>query len=312
MASPDRRSQARQRLAADLQVRRLLVRASGRRLRQRSKAPAIRYPTSARVAYHKALVGYVDRAQEVVEQLLAQALPEIVAEADRERGRQDAIRSGSHDEGRFDAAVDLVQRFFGQVTVVLGGTVPEGEARRQATETADRVSQHNRAEVGRQVGAVLGVDPIRSEPYLGPMREAFIAQNVDLIESLTSEQLPELRRLLLSSVRAGKRVEEITAQIEKRFDVSRSKAALIARDQVGKLSGELTEARHRALGLDEYTWDTSQDEKVRPDHAALQGKRFRYSEPPITDRRTGARNNPGQDYQCRCNAIPVIPEELLR
>lgn len=296
----------RQRLAADLRVRRHILKASGHKLRRRpAKPPLVRYPTAARTAYHKALVGYVDRAQAAARAILAKALPLIVAEADRERGRHDGAAE------RFDGVVDFVTQVFSDMTSVLGAVVPEGEAERQATETAGQVSGFNRTEVGNQLGAVLGVDPIRSEPYLGPIRDTFVQQNVDLVESLTTEQIPQLKQIVLAGARAGRRVEEIEAEIEARFEVSRSRAALIARDQVGKLSGELTEVRHKSVGIESYTWDTSQDERVRPDHAALQGTTQRYDDPPITNKRTGARNNPGQDYSCRCNALPIIPDELL-
>jgi uncharacterized protein with gpF-like domain len=36
------------------------------------------------------------------------------------------------------------------------------------------------------------------------------------------------------------------------------------------------------------------------------GTVFKYSEPPIVDVRTGRRANPGEDFQCRCTANPII------
>jgi hypothetical protein len=41
-------------------------------------------------------------------------------------------------------------------------------------------------------------------------------------------------------------------------------------------------------------------------HKALDGKRFKFSEPPVVNKK-GERRNPGGDIQCRCVAIPVIP-----
>ena len=71
--------------------------------------------------------------------------------------------------------------------------------------------------------------------------------------------------------------------------------------------------RYEEVGIDNYIWSTSHDSRVRHDHRELQGKVFSFSNPPITDKATGARNNPGEDFGCRCVAIPVMPErEVLR
>jgi len=52
----------------------------------------------------------------------------------------------------------------------------------------------------------------------------------------------------------------------------------------------------------------SRDSSVRKDHQILEGTRQKYADPPIVDQRTEARGNPGTWYQCRCVAVPVLPE----
>jgi len=74
-----------------------------------------------------------------------------------------------------------------------------------------------------------------------------------------------------------------------------------------KLNAQITQVRHEAAGVTEFIWRTSKDERVRADHEILDGKRFRYDEPPIVDRRRGDRALPGVYFQCRCIAEPVIP-----
>ena len=75
----------------------------------------------------------------------------------------------------------------------------------------------------------------------------------------------------------------------------------ITRDQTNKAVGQLTQARHQQLGVEEYIWQTVQDERVRSSHAVLNGKRRRW------DKAAGG-ISPGSEIQCRCVAIPVIPE----
>ncbi len=59
-------------------------------------------------------------------------------------------------------------------------------------------------------------------------------------------------------------------------------------------------------GILEYRWSTSKDERVRHDHKALDTKIFSFASPPVTNLKTGARNNPGCDFGCRCIAIPIF------
>ena len=68
--------------------------------------------------------------------------------------------------------------------------------------------------------------------------------------------------------------------------------------------------KYKDAGVTQFTWSSSHDRRVRPDHAALDGQIFDYDHPPITNRATGARNLPGQDYgPCRCQDIPYTGAE---
>ena len=84
-----------------------------------------------------------------------------------------------------------------------------------------------------------------------------------------------------------------------RLGVSQSRAQLIARDQTGKYFGALTEARHRAAGATKYIWRTAGDERVRPEHAARDGKIYSYDNPPID-------GHPGIAIRCRCTQSPIF------
>ena len=49
-----------------------------------------------------------------------------------------------------------------------------------------------------------------------------------------------------------------------------------------------------------YIWRTRRDDKVRPSHAANNGRVFSWNDPPET-------GHPGEDYGCRCTAEPFLP-----
>lgn len=64
-------------------------------------------------------------------------------------------------------------------------------------------------------------------------------------------------------------------------------------------------------GVQEYIWSDSGDSRVRSGHHRLNGKKFRWDDPPVVDERTGRRCHPGEDFQCRCVAIPVFDIDTL-
>jgi len=147
---------------------------------------------------------------------------------------------------------------------------------------------------------VLGVN-IRASTGLGASIDSFRDRNVLLIKSLVGKQIDDVRDVMENAETTGLQVSEIRKQIQDQFGVSKSKADLIARDQTLKLNGQITQARQRLAGVNKYVWTTSGDERVREEHAALEGTIQSWDAPP-------APGHPGEDYQCRCTAFPLIEE----
>lgn len=174
---------------------------------------------------------------------------------------------------------------------------PEPSARAERTDAADGSGPARRR--------MRGIDLRDADPRLGPLMTQWRRENVEKIKSLVGKELDTIERMLADG--EGRRVESLRDDIQERFGVTRSKAELLARDQVLKLNGKIVEFRQSAAGIEEYIWTTSGDERVREMHAELDGKRFKWSDPPVTNAQ-GDRNNPGEDYQCRCTAYAVLPE----
>ncbi len=176
---------------------------------------------------------------------------------------------------------------------------------------AANVSTASKAAWARQAKAALGVDLSKIEPNLTPTVERFRRENLDLITSMARDKVERVARILDDAPNA--RVETIRDRILEEGEVTKRQAALIARDQVLSLNAQVAQARHEAAGITQYVWRASGDGDVRPDHKALNGKTFRYDEPPVVNAsevrrgRAERREHPGQDYQCRCTAEPVIP-----
>src|SRR3954471_541761 len=173
--------------------------------------------------------------------------------------------------------------------------------------------------VDRQAAEDLSrVIPVPSDTVLkgaGHLEAGFIRNNTELIK-LDQRARDEVRKVIEGPLKEGIRVEEVRKLIEERLGVVRSRAALIARDQTTKLYGQIQEARQTEAGVVEYTWSTSEDERVRGtpggkwpkgNHFQLDGTTQRWDSPPLVDQASGRHAHPGGDIQCRCAAIPILP-----
>ncbi len=125
-------------------------------------------------------------------------------------------------------------------------------------------------------------------------------ENVALIRSIPEEYFKKIETLVYSSTTQGNTAGSMIKQIQKIGRTTTKRAKLIARDQSSKLNSVLNQQRQQNLGVEEYVWRTSGDERVRENHRAKNGKTFRWDKPP---KDTG---HPGQDIQCRCVAQPII------
>ena len=134
-------------------------------------------------------------------------------------------------------------------------------------------------------------------------------QNLDLyIKDWQDQAIYRLREQVEANVVQGFRSDRMVEAIQAEAGVSRRKAQFLARQETSLLVSKYRQASYQEVGLNEYQWSTSHDVRVRHDHKDLDGRIFRYDNPPITDDATGARNNPGEDFNCRCVAIPIFKE----
>jgi SPP1 gp7 family putative phage head morphogenesis protein len=161
----------------------------------------------------------------------------------------------------------------------------------------------------RVVHKTLGIN-VLDDYYMGEFfretMKVWVQSNVGLIKTIPKDTLTRMQNIVLEGYTAGRSNTSIGEDIQHSYGIERRHAQFIARDQIAKLNADLTQAQQRDAGVEEYVWSTSGDERVRKCHAELDGKKFSWSDPPVVDTRTGRRGHPGQDYQCRCVALPVF------
>jgi len=276
----------------------LMGRVPNRRKRKRA-VPQARQPSAPRVAYLHGILQMVNAMHARVRRDLLPAVRPII-EAHNAL-RPDAI------ELRIDATGSRTAAEIERIRKDLEREIPERMIALLAEQNALRVAEHSRKELNRQVRTVANIDVHADPAILAEHIEAFVEDNVRLVKSLMTDELDALKGIVLRGARAGLRYEEIADDIVEKFGATKRRAALIARDQVTTLNAELTRIRQQQVGIEQYTWSTVKDERVRKSHRALEGTTQRWDSPPTVD---GEKAHPGQPINCRCQAIPDVDAVL--
>lgn len=128
------------------------------------------------------------------------------------------------------------------------------------------------------------------------------------ISKFTQEQVLSLRKTIESHAFTGVRHKSVQEMLTSSYGISKRKAAFLAEQETNLLTAKLQEIRYAEVGIDSYVWQTvkgSAEHPVRPMHKKLDGTTQRFSKPPVTNKQ-GKRNNPRQDYRCRCTAVPIV------
>jgi SPP1 gp7 family putative phage head morphogenesis protein len=232
----------------------------------------------------------------------------VLAELD-EVGTEDRA-----DQDPRDKIMDAIKRAKDDAALRSDQGAPSRAAREALVAAHKLESDHLELQIGHLVGASpalakktgrkavvrLGADPFGSEPWLNAVMAEAVRDNVALIRSIPARHFREIEQIVDEGVRSGSRASAIAKQISERFGVAQRRAELIAADQVGKFHSKLDQIRMTDLGVEEYIWRTSLDERVRPEHEKRDGKRFKMDDPP-------ADGHPGEPVRCRCYREPVIP-----
>jgi hypothetical protein len=210
-----------------------------------------------------------------------------------ERAAESASRVATTDAtDNIGEAIDRAERkFFEEWT--------RARMARLVRPIGEEIERLHSAGLNRQLRAVVGVDAVGGEPWLGRAVDEFTAENVALIRSIPTRFFDDLETNLKRELADGARFEELIGIVEERYGVSQSRATLIARDQSGKFYGDLNRVRQTDLGIERFTWRTARDNRVREEHEDRDGEVYTWSAPPEGE-------TPGEPVNCRCYAEPDL------
>lgn len=186
-------------------------------------------------------------------------------------------------------------------------------------KTADEAKAFGDKEFQKTIEKGIHVNPPTTSEWWDDMKSSWAENNYTLITSNAKKYVEQINNLTEQAIVNGLSPRKLKEQIMKATEgLSEKHCKLLARDQMGKLNGNITEAQMQEIGLDLYVWSTAYDDRVRDSHAAMEGLLCRWDDASVCSydngktwepRPSGAVDlHPGQDIQCRCVALSFYPE----
>ena len=186
-------------------------------------------------------------------------------------------------------------------------------------DIAENAFNFNGGQYDKSVKNAIGVNFPSDESWWPNARKQWQDNNYDVIRSDIRKYIADINSVTEQAVTNGWGVsvlsEKLTALDTK---ITKSRAAFIARDQIGKLNGTVTQKRMQDIGIKMYEWSSSSDERVRDSHALMDGLLCRWDDATVYSEDGGKTwiprpagavlMHPGMDYQCRCCALAWFDE----
>lgn len=262
----------------------------------RKRPPRPLPPIGAQVAYLEALKKLLTFAKAIVDKKVLVLLPALL-----ESARSDALNLDADPHGKINRLLDQASKTFFD-------RYPAKRLQTIGQKIAELTSAHQKEQLLSQVRQTIGIKlETLADKGLRDRINRFTAENVALIETVPQKYFDDVERVVLKGMREGSRAPEIAADMQEQFEISESRAKLIARDQVLKFNGELNEARQGALGIDRYIWRTVGDNRVRSEHDERDGQVYYWDSPPGDPGDPASGGHPGEAINCRCYAEPILP-----
>lgn len=195
--------------------------------------------------------------------------------------------------------------------------------------TLDPLARAIDGQIGNSLDHI-GVKPEFTTEQLDKIKEEYTTNQNLTIKGYNQEQITRLRETLERSVLNGYRKKDFISMLMNEYEVSKNKARFWARQESSLFMSKMTETRYTSAGLPIYQWSTSHDTRVRgnpsglyppstslkTNHYMMNNKYCKWNDPTVysDDGKTwksrasikGPEKHPGQDWNCRCVANPVL------
>lgn len=142
--------------------------------------------------------------------------------------------------------------------------------------------------------------------------QSTVKENVALITNLSQQHLKQIEILVHHSVQSGRDLGGLAKELEQRYDMTKKRARLIAKDQNNKATASIVRVRQNEIGIKQAKWLHSHAGKTpRPTHVAMNSKLYDVVE-GMWDKDADGKGKgryvyPGELINCRCVSRSIIP-----
>lgn len=269
-----------------------------------------KYPSSPEREFQRVTNGYM----KLLNTALKAHLPAMIA----------AYKKAVRKDARFDDYQDFNQEantMFQLVTLELERKIAKYGIEKLVSKIGKTTQKRSLAEWKQFCKETLGInllDDYYNGDFYATVLKQWVDENVLKIKSIPSETLGNMQNIIFESYKKGLSIRDLTKSIQKEYNTSKHKAAMLARDQVSSLNARISRMQQEDAGVSRYRWGSSIDSRTRDCHRKLAGKTFSWNDPPEMWYETkkgrvytGRRCHPGEDYCCRCVAIPVFDIDTI-
>jgi SPP1 gp7 family putative phage head morphogenesis protein len=185
-------------------------------------------------------------------------------------------------------------------------------AKRIVKRMIARTSRYSAVSVNaslKSMSPTLGIDMTSTNERLQDIIKASVEESVSLIKLIPSKYFSEVQGQVARSITTGDGLKSLVPFLNEKYGQNIRHARNVALDQTRKAYAAINVERMKAAGVTEFEWvHSGGSAHPRQEHIALDGKVFKFSDPPLIGRMYGkdVYGLPAQMISCRCIASPII------
>ena len=220
-------------------------------------------------------------------------------------------------DARMDGIVSDWNKNIGKMLSAAMDKIAEAGIKSLITKVAKRVKKSAYREWGLIIEKTFGekLDATHyDDDFYKSVLEKWVKHNEKLMDEFIQNVLDDVKKCVVDMLGKKESPANIAKSIKEILDKATKHAMQMSKDQVAALNSEIEKLHCEDSGSDSYIWITKKDDRVRECHRTLHGKIFSWNDPPemwhvsamgeiVMD---GRKCHPGQDYRCRCIALPIF------
>lgn len=301
----------------EIQLMKILFKTSGKKPTKNITSQRA-YPHGIEQKYYRELRGFFKPLTDYVNDYISKNMESLL------RGDSGEIRLDAIPGETFRGMIYNLEKWL-SVYMPDISSIPDGPYQNNNViltilgNTADEAMEFGNKEFSRILEKGIHVNLPTSADWWEDMRNSWAEDNYTLITSNAKNYISKINTLTEQAIVNGMSPGKLKKEIMKATEgLSEKHCKLLARDQMGKLNGQITQAQMEEVGLELYVWSTAYDDRVRDSHALMEGLLCRWDDASVCSydngktwvpRPSGAVDlHPGQDIQCRCIGLAFYPE----